>query len=356
MSALLRISVLSGVFLAFACKENPSTPFHPVAPPPLPKAVYVLNEGNYGDPSGARLCVYDVDRDTVYTDVFEAANNNSHLGSLGDDMRIAEGKAFILMSGSENLDVISLDNNALLQSAVFPTDSPHDLLIDSTGGRAYVTRLYKSSILVVNLSSLAIVDSVFVGNNPQGLALAGNHVFACNSGYGSSRTVSVIDVPADTVSKTMTLSDGPTGAALAPDGRLWVACTGNSSGTPVTFGKIFIVNTSTLSIEDSIIFTENLWGSIAMGVDGYAYVLGVAPGSFFGGPVHRISVATKSVSQGFISGVFYGIAVDGVTGDLYLADAKNLATNGEVLIYSKDGNLRKRFTAQRGPSVVGFKR
>ncbi len=356
MRVNLKSSLLVVVLLVSACRQNPSGPSIPVAPPPLAKAVYILNEGNYGDPSGARLSIYDVVKDTVYSDVFEAANNNSHLGSVGDDMRLLGGKAFILMSGSENLDVISLDNNVLLQLAFFPSDTPHDILIDSSSNRAYLTRLYKSSVLVLDLSTLAVVDSISVGNNPQGLALADHRLFVCNSGYGSSKTLTVVDVPADTVKETVTLADGPTGCALSPDGRLWVVCTGNSSGTPSTPGRIFIVNPLTLSVEDSILFTENLWGSIVMGADGYAYVLGVAQGSFYGGPVHRIQLSSRNVSLRFVQGVFYGIAVDTATDDLYVTDARGFAVNGDVLIYTKDGILKNRFTVQRGPSVIGFKR
>jgi hypothetical protein len=300
--------------------------------------------------------LYDLDRDTVYTDVYEAANNNAHLGSVGDDMRIVNGKGYIVMSGSENLNVIGLNNQMLLQTTNFPGAAPHDLLIDTGRDRAFVTRLYRSSVLVLNLSSLAVIDSISVGDNPQGLIVNGNNLFVCNSGYGLSKTVSVVDVNTDTVKKTLMLADGPTGAAIASDGRLWVTCTGNASGTPPTRGKVFVINTLTLAVEDSITFAENLWGSIVMGVDGYAYVLGVASGSFYGGPLHRISLTTRSVSLRFINGVFYGMAVDDISGDIYLADAKEFSTNGEVLIYTKEGTLKKRFAAQRGPSVITFKR
>jgi hypothetical protein len=352
----VRYAVLFSTLSVLACREIPSNPQQSPAPPPVVKAVYVLNEGNYGDPTGARLSLYDVERDTVYINVFESANNNSQLGSVGDDMKIVGDKAYILMSGSENLNVVSLVDHSLGRTASYPGATPHDLVIDSPRNRAYVTRLFSSSILVLDLSSLAIIDSVRVGANPQGMVLVGDNLFVCNSGYGEARTVSVIDVRADTVRGTLTLADGPTGAAMSPDGKLWVVCTGNAFGTPATRGKIFIVSTSTLAVEDSITFTGNLWGSIAIGVDGYAYVVGVTAGSFYGGPVHRISLVNKSVSLRFVDGTFYGMAVDAVSGDLYLADAKNFSVNGEVLIYTKEGSFRKRFTAQRGPSVITFKR
>lgn len=356
MKTISRCLVCIVASALFACRETPSGPGQSPAPPPVVKAVYVLNEGNFGDATGARLSLYDVDRDTVYINVYESANNGAHLGSVGDDMKIVNGRAYILMSGSENLNVIGIDNNVLLQAASFPGATPHDLLIDSTRNRAYITRLYTSSILVLNLASLAVLDSVTVGVNPQGMVLNGDDLFVCNSGYGASRTVSVIDVRADTVKRTLTLADGPTNAALAPDGRLWVVCAGNAFGTPATTGKVFIINTTTFVVEDSIAFSENLWGNIAMGIDGYAYVLGVTSGSFYGGPMHRISLATRNVGLRFVDGTFYSIAVDAVSGDVYLTDAMNFNANGEVLIYTKEGVLKKRFTAQRGPSVMEFKR
>lgn len=340
----------------FACRDTPSDPEQSPAPPPVVKAVYVLNEGNFGDATGARLSLYDVDRDTVYINVYESANNGAHLGSVGDDLKIVNGRVYMLMSGSENLNVIGLDSNVVLQAASFPGATPHDLLIDSTRNRAYLTRLYSSSIFVLNLTSLSVVDSVTVGANPQGMVLNGNNLFVCNSGYGSSRTVSVVDVLADTVKRTLTLADGPTNAALAPDGKLWVVCTGNAFGTPATTGKVFIINTTTFAVEDSITFSENLWGTIAMGIDGYAYVLGISSGSFYGGPMHRISLATRNVALRFVAGTFYGIAVDAVSGDVYLTDVKNFSANGEVLIHTKEGVLKKRFNVQRGPSVMAFKR
>ena len=337
------------------CLQDPSGPSLS-APPPGVKGVYVLNEGNFGDPSGARLTLYDPVHDSTYRDVFEASNNGSHLGSLGDDMAFLDSTAYIVMSGSENIDVISLSNHTLLRSLVLPGSSPHDILIDAPGKRAYVTRLFKNSVFVLDLISFSVVDSLPVGSNPQGMALAGRMLYVCNSGYGASRTASVIDIAGDSVAKTVVLADGPTGCTSSSDGRIWIACTGNAFGSPATAGKVFIVNPANAAIEDSISFSGNIWGSIVMGGDGYVYLLGVTPGSFTGGPVHRIQASTRAVSLNYIAGTYYALAIDEATGDIYAADAKNFATDGEVRIYSKDGTFKKSFAAQKGPGVIRFRR
>src|SRR5262245_56864397 len=98
-------AIILFTLVAAGSKDDPVVP-DPVQPPELVNAVYVLNEGDYGDATGARLTVHDLDNHTTYTDVFEAANSGQHFGSLGDDIRIFNGKAYVLMSGSKNLVVI----------------------------------------------------------------------------------------------------------------------------------------------------------------------------------------------------------------------------------------------------------
>jgi YVTN family beta-propeller protein len=354
MKILIRGAVALFIVLA-GCRQDPAGPDRPLPPPPVVKAVYVLNEGNFGDPAGARLSLYDADGDTTYLDVVEAANSGTHLGSAGDDIKLYNGKAYILMSGSENIAVVSLTDHVIQQSATYPGATPHEILIDSVRSRIYMTRLFANSILILDLSSLSVIDSVAVGANPQGMALIGNSLFVCNSGYGGDSTVTVVDIAADTVKATLILADGPTGIAAAPDGNLWVTCTGNAFASPPTTGKVFVLNPSTLALEGSITLTENLWGSIAIGDDGYAYVVGVTSGSFYGGPVHRISLSTRALRVNLISGTFYTLALDPASDNIYAADALAFTANGEVSVFSNQGVLLKSFTVQRGPGAIVFR-
>jgi YVTN family beta-propeller protein len=320
------------------------------------QGVYVLNEGNYGDPTGARLSLYDITKDSNYTDLFEAANQGAHLGSTGDDIQIFRDRLYLLMSGSENVVVIRTSDHKLLAEVTFPGWVPHTLLLDTLRSRAYLTRLFRNSIGILDLTTLAVLDTVPVGANPQDMALAGTNLFVANSGYGADKTVSVLDVVSGTVIKTIPLSDGPTGVVIGADGKVWVACTGNAYGSPATNGRVYRIHPQSLSVEDSILFTGQLFGPLAASPEGYIYVLGVSPGSYFGGPVHRISVTTRSVTAGFLAGTFYALAVDQQSGDVYAADAKSFSAAGEVKRFDKNGALRGSFTAQRGPGAFAFKR
>ena len=333
---------------SFACRDNPPGPQQGTPPPPVTKAVYVLNEGAFSYANGARLCIYDIMRDSVYRDVYESANNGSHLGGGGDDIKLYRGRAYILMSNSENLAVISLETHRLLQSTTLPGSTPHDVVIDSVRNRAYISRLYLGSIFVVDINTLTVIDSISVGLNPQGMVIVNGELFVCNSGFGVSRTVSVVDLNTDTVKASINVGEGPTNAAVAPDGKIWIASTGISFPPPTTPGSVFVIDQSTRSVVDSIPFSENLNGTISMGRDGYAYVVG-------GAGVHRIHLSSRSVTLNFIPGSFYALAVEQVSGDIYVTDARTFTVDGDLYIFSDGGVQKKKRLVQKIPGAIAFK-
>ena len=102
--------------------------------------------------------------------------------------------------------------------------------------------------------------------------------------------------------------------------------------------------------------TEALWGSVEAGTNGEVYVLGVTPGSYYGGPVHRLVLSSRTITPSAIPGTFYGMAIDGSSGDMYLADAKSFASQGEVRIFTSALTVKKTFQVGRGPAVFAFKR
>jgi DNA-binding beta-propeller fold protein YncE len=354
--ALAGLSIVVLLLPIAACKKDPTGPDVPSSAPSVARGVYILHEGNYGDPTGARLALYDLVRDSVITDIVESANQGMHLGSTGDDLKSYRSELYALMSGSENLVVLNMDTHAIRRSVYFPGWVPHALAIDSARGRIYITQLFRNAVGVVDLASLVPVDSFAVGANPQEMLIQGSRLFICNSGYGGARGVTVYDLAARKVETTLSVGPGPTGIVAGSDNRVWVVCTGNSYATPPVPGSLYRINSSTLSVEDSVVFGTPLWGSIDASPDGYLYVLGVTPGSFYGGPVHRIAISSKTVVQDFISGTFYGLAVDGVSGDVYLADAKGFAAAGEMRIFSSGGAAKRTVAVQRGPAVFVFKR
>jgi DNA-binding beta-propeller fold protein YncE len=348
--------ILSVGLLVSSCTSDPSSPETPSTTLPSAKGVYVLHEGAFGDATGARLAFYDITRDTVALDVVEAANSGAHLGSTGDDMVLYRDRLYVLMSGSENIVALSTADHHIIQSVYFPGRTPHSMVLDSVRGRLYVTELYRNAVISVDLTTMTIVDTVAVGANPQEMLLDGDVLYVCNSGYGSDRTVSVLTVTPLKLSKTLTIGDGPTGITKAGDGSIVVACTGNPYGMPASQGSLYRIDAATRMIKDSVVFSENLWGTVCAGTSGDVYCIGVTAGSYYGGPVHRLVLSSRTLTASVVPGTFYGMAVDASSGDVYLADAKNFAGQGEVRILSSGLTPKRTIPVERGPAVFAFKR
>jgi hypothetical protein len=78
-----------------------------------------------------------------------------------------------------------------------------------------------------------------VGTNPEGLVLAAGGLFVANNGFGFSRTVSLIDPDARTVTATLDVGcDGPKTLGTDAGGEVWVFCTGKTVYDPETFEVI----------------------------------------------------------------------------------------------------------------------
>ena len=339
-----------------SCTKDPASPDTPGAAVPAARGVYILNEGDFSDAAGARLSLYDLTRDTVSVDVVEGANAGQHLGNTGDDMILFRDRLYVLMSGSENIVVVSTADHHILQSAFYPGRVPHSMVLDSVRGRLYVTELYRNAVIALDLATLTVVDTVAVGPNPQEMLLDGDVLYVCNSGYGSGRTVSVVTVAPLAVATTLTVREGPTGITRASDGSIVVACTGNPYSMPAVPGGIYRINAASRTVQDSVIVSDPLWGTVCAGTEGDVFFIGVTSGSFYGGPVFRYVISTKALTANAIPGTYYGMAVDASSGDVYVADAKNFSGKGEVRVYSRSLTLKRTLTVQKGPAVFAFKR
>src|SRR5271165_4240434 len=88
---------------------------------------------------------------------------------------------------------------------------------------AYVTNNASNSISVIDTGDNTVVDTIPVGTNPYGVAVApdGKHVYVTNY---VSNDVSVIDSRTNKVVATVPVGTNPYGVAVAPDGtRAYIA-------------------------------------------------------------------------------------------------------------------------------------
>jgi DNA-binding beta-propeller fold protein YncE len=335
------------LFLFTGCLDSPSSTDNGIVDL---TGVVVLNEGNFGQGNGS-LTVFDPETEELLPDAFSSVNGRP-LGDVANDMLLFNGKGYIVVNNSDRMEVIDLDTYESTGTLEFVEHgSPYRMTVSATANTGYVSHLYANRVSIVDLATLTVTGGFSVGNNPMGLHSLHERVFVLNSGFGSDSTVTVFNITTGNVETTLTVDHGPIEILSDPNGVIWMLCTGqfgdwtdpSDVGTP---GSIYRMFYGDLAPDRWIEFSSRP-SRMALGPDGFLYVV-----THEG--VHRVSTAAKNSSQLIIPGSFYGIQADWFSGELYVTDPRDYVVQGDVNIYSFDGEQRGSFTAGIIPSRVLF--
>ena len=317
-----------------------------------PNGVFILNEGSFLS-GNAEVSFHDPASGTTAGNLYAAANPGLTLGDVANAMVVDGERMYIVVNNSSRIEVMDVSTQRSLGRIALP-GLPRQMAI-GPDGRGYVT-MQDSTVAVLDLQALTVVRSITTGPFPDGVVRAGNRIFVLNSGFGSGRTVSVIDGSADSVIATITTPDGPSYGALGPDGRVYVVCTGStdysdpSNDTP---GALLVIDPASMQIVDSLTISGHP-GKFAMDSEGTMFLLG--PGAYPSTPVWKLRTvpSIEVVSSGLIQGNYYGIGLHERRREVFLADAGSFVTNGRVLVYSYTGEAVRTLTTGIGIAPNGF--
>ena len=363
-----RINLLLLAFVAallFSCKPDPTpTPVDPndtVQPVNL-KGVFVLNEGNYQF-SNASLSFYDPEADSVANNLFYKANN-APIGDVAESMALVDGKLYIVVNNSNY--IYKVDANTIECDLTQPFKlgdfySPREMYFVAPD-KAYVTDIIGTGLWIINPQDMTHAGSIEMGKTTEKMVAVGNELYVSNWSYYyvnanshfSYNTVQVVDMNNDVKVAEIEVGKEPNSMAVDKNGHVWVLCEGRS--WDVGYGE----NPSLWEINPLLKTAEKRYE-----FDGTASTLRAnrAGDQFFliwDNMVRRFDLATMALSESFgiaaePGGLFYNMAVDPETGDLYVTDAKNYMMNGTVYRYNEDGVLLSSFEAGVIPSAMLFK-
>ncbi len=326
-SALLLLCALA-VAVAGGCSDDlPNTPI----PPDNVDGVYVLNEGNF-QRANASLSFYVPAGDSLYNDVFTAVNGRD-LGDTGNSLTIHDGRAYIVVNGSNRIEVINTRTHAFVHTIVCPPGaSPRQIAFDANGV-GYISNLYANSVSIYDPATRTIMGEVAVGANPEGLLVAGGHVFVANSGFGSGRTVSAISTATRTVVAAIPVGDNPQAIVAVDATTALVLCTGAyndwSDPNDDTPGTLYWIDLADRGVKDSLVLGGHPQ-RLAVDARGHAYT--VAEDG-----ITRVDLATKQITPRFIPGSFYGLAVASSLKRIYVTEPLDYVQSGRFVVYSDAG-------------------
>lgn len=336
-------------FIAASCED----PIKPIDGSDQ-KGIYILNEGGF-NMNNSSISFYDFKTGNVINDIFLQENNRG-LGDVANDLKQYGTKLYCVVNNSEQVEILNFSNAKSIKRISFVGKQPRN--IEFYQNKAYVT-CFDGTVVRIDTTTLLIDASVQVGSNPEGICFANNKMYVANSGGlnspNTSTTVSVVDPNSMTVIKTITVAIGPRLLKADSFGDIYVACTGNYGSVPASFHRI---NSQT----DEVVQNFNLpVQSFAIsGTLIYLYSYNFSDHSKW---FKVLDINTKTIiNESFITDgtqilIPYGIAIDPLTHDVYIMDAVDFTSTGDVYCFNPNGTKKFKFEVGVNPNgCIVFKR
>lgn len=340
---------LSFAFMSiiFSCKKdnNPA----PVTPP-VRNGAYVLNQGLYGA-NNTTLTYYDFINQTPVTDYFRNVNGFG-LGDTGSDFIIYGSKMYIVINNSGYVAVAKTLNTVFLDTISFTNSGvnrgPENII--AVGGKILVSST-DGTVAVIDTTTLAIQKFIIVGSNPAQMTSYGTNVYVSNTGAFSAAydsTVSVIDLKSLTETKKINVGLNPGSITADSSGNLYIVCTGNYGSVGPSLVKYNLNTNSIVKTVDSAYGTIRYFDNTLITTGGY---LGAANVGILN-TTDLTAVRPSFIADGTTIENPYGLDIDPATGDLYVDDAKDYVSSGQVYCFDKAGNKKFSFSVSPGINPI----
>ncbi len=371
----LLLICLSGNMLLTACRqEEPVIP--PVVTPvdtPVHKTVvkgfYLLNEGNMGS-NKATLDYYDYLTGNYKKNIYAEANPNvvKEMGDVGNDIQIYGNKLFAVINVSNKVDVLDVATAKHLGeisvlNCRYVTFHKGKAYISAYAGPVKIDTKAPIGIVVeVDTATLQITRKVEVGYQPEEMAIINGKLYVANSGgyrvpnYDS--TVSVIDLNTFKEIKKIDVAINLHRLKADQYGDIYVTSRGDYQEVP---SRLFLIDTKTDLVKKQF----DIAASNLCIVSDTAYIYG----SEFNYNTFKwtISYNMVDVKQETVIGknyitdgttdkikLPYGIAVNPITREIFLTDAKGFTAPGTLYSFTKDGKQKWSVTTGDIPAHFAF--
>ncbi|WP_300020904.1 DUF5074 domain-containing protein [uncultured Maribacter sp.] len=307
---------------------------------PFENGILVSHEGNFMQGNASISFVSD-DLTTVENNIFKTVNDAEVLGDNAQSMSFYENRAYIIMNGSQKIEVVNRYTFESVATIGGPseTDFLNPRYMAIANGKGYVTNWGDGSnpdddyVAVIDLETNTVESTISVAEGPEKIIAKDNTIYvALQGGFNQNNGVTVIDATTNTVTTTITVGDRPNSMQLDASGNLWVLSGGNPSWTGnETAGQIDNINTTDNTVTTTMNYevTEHPGNLEIDGATLYYY---------FGGSVYAMdTTASVLPTTAEIEGLsFYDMAV--IDGKLYGVDAKDFVSNGSLEVYDLSDN------------------
>jgi YVTN family beta-propeller protein len=317
----------------------------------LSGGVFIVNEGNfmYGN---ASLSFYDPATRTLKNDLFYSINGLP-LGDVAQSMIIRDNLGYIVINNSGKVYVINTSDGKYIGKITGLTSPRYIHFVNSE--KAYITDLYAGQITIVNPKTYQITGSILTTGHASTEQMVQWNDFLFVTCWSFDNTILVIDTRTDTVVDEIKTGKQPGGLVLDKYNKIWTLCDGgwSKSGTTSRIPMLQRIDPVTRTIEKSFSLTADAKPS-RLAINGARDSL-----LFINDGIWKLGVNQLTLGDHpFLSTqnhLYYSLAIDPVTSEIYLSDAIDYLQRGLIYRYSSLGAKIDSFKTGIIPSAFCFK-
>lgn len=358
MKKLFRIScALAALFVLGSCNpsEEGQKP-NDEATVAYKGGLFVLCEGSYGA-GNSSLWHYNPESKEVTADVFNTAND-ARLGDVGQSLYMYNGLLFVVVNNSGV--VFALDRTTgEVKGMIDNLTSPRFIAISGTGTKGYISQMYTNELITFDPRTLERTGSIALEGvvGSEQMVVWGDRLFIAS--WSNDHKITVLDTDTDEQITTFEVGVQPYSMVLDKNDTLWVVCDGGNEysslpeGVEMEAPSLWKIDAETFAATKTQTFEPGGYFRSRLGINGEGDTL-----YFIYDAVWAIDVATGELPAEPLITIEgwgqYGIGIDPVSEEIYIADAKDYVSNGEVLRYSSEGELIDTFEVGLLPSKFAF--
>ena len=320
-----------------------------------PIGMYLLNEGNMGS-NKATIDYLDFSKGIYIRNIYGERNPNviKELGDVGNDLQIYGNRLYAVINCSHKVEVMDLHTC----HRIGQIDIPNCRYIRFHGDKAYISsyvgpvsidpNAQLGAIFEVDTATLRITRQVTVGYQPEEFEIIGNHLYVANSGgyrapdYDS--TLSVVDLTNFRQVKKIPICINPHRVRKDQYNRLWITSRGDHKDVSpqlvcfqpshhTLYTLHHISPSEMVNVGDSMYYYGAYWNDETMSNQITYGVLNIQ---------YPITNTQSLITDGTEKNIKipYGIQVNPYNGDIYITDAKNYVSSGQLHCYSREGKRK----------------
>jgi DNA-binding beta-propeller fold protein YncE len=269
------------------------------------------------------------------------------LGDVGNDIKVYGSKLYIVVNVSNKIEVLDAKTakritSIPLQNCRYLTFKDGKAYASSYAGPVAINpKAPKGKVVEIDTTSLSIQREVVVGYQPEEMEIVGNKLFVANSGGYKApdydNTVSVIDLNTFTEIQKLNVAINLHHIKKDNYGDLYVSSRGDFH---LAVSEMTIVN-------DKLYFYGNEFNYNTHSYKKSFGIIDVKTEQIIANRIFDKEYETAIKTP-------YGIAVNPITEDIYITDARNYVSLGFVYCFDKNGHFKWKTESGNIPAHFAF--